>query len=108
MSAHSSWVAIGPSSWSGISIARSSARRWPTSTIAHLALSLERLDALAGRRPRADQQARHLFDGALRGGEADALEAPPRERVQALEREGQVRAALVGGDGVDLVDDDGL
>src|ERR1700722_13959922 len=62
------------------------------------------------------------LDGILRGGDADALwrrglagemgagaEAvfAGDEGVEALEREGEVGAALVVGDGVDLVDDDG-
>src|SRR5271167_928677 len=62
------------------------------------------------------------LDGILRGGDADALrgrglageEGAGREAVfagdegvEALERESEVGAALVVGDGVDLVDDDG-
>ncbi len=62
------------------------------------------------------------LDRVLRGGEADALrrcreageEGAGREtvfaadeRVEAFEGEGEVGAALVVGDGVDLVDDDG-
>ena len=62
------------------------------------------------------------FDGVLRGGEADSLwwrgEAGEElagaeavfagdEGVEAFEREGEVGAALVVGDGVDFVDDDG-
>ena len=62
------------------------------------------------------------FDGVLRGGEADALrrccEAGEEcagaeavfagdEGVEAFEGEGEVGAALVVGDGVDFVDDDG-
>ncbi len=55
---------------------------------------------------RADQQSSDGLDRPLRRGEADALGAALAERVQALERERQVRAALVAGHGVDLVDDD--
>ena len=53
----------------------------------------------------ADQQARHLVDRLLRRREADALQPPAGEGVEPLERQRQVRAALVGGNGVDLVDD---
>ncbi len=75
---------------------------------------MARVDDRAARRAvavestRADEQARDLLDRLLRGGEADALEPTPGEGVEALEREREVRAALVGGDGVDLVDDDRL
>ena len=62
------------------------------------------------------------LDGVLGGGEADALRGRGEagedgaggeavfaadEGVEAFEREGEVGAALVVGDGVDLVDDDG-
>jgi hypothetical protein len=60
--------------------------------------------ARAARGP--DQQAGHLLDGLLRRREADPLEAPAGERVEALERDGQVEPALVAGHGVDLVHDD--
>src|SRR5438552_18458035 len=56
---------------------------------------------------RPDQQPRHLLDRPLRGREADALEPAAGERVEPLEREREVRAPLVGGDGMDLVDDHG-
>src|ERR1700691_429072 len=61
------------------------------------------------------------LDGILGGGDADALRRAGQagkegaggeavfagdEGVEALEREGEVGAALVVGDGVDLVDDD--
>jgi hypothetical protein len=53
------------------------------------------------------QEARHLFQRPLRGGEADALQgAPPRQRLQPLQRERQMRAALGGNQRVNLVDDD--
>ena len=57
---------------------------------------------------RADEQTGDLFDRLLRRRQPDALQRPPRERVEPLERQREVRAALVGGDRVDLVDDDGL
>ena len=47
------------------------------------------------------------LDGALGRGQPDAGDGAPGERVQALEREREVRAPLVAGDGVDLVDDRG-
>jgi hypothetical protein len=53
----------------------------------------------------ADEQPRHLPDGLLRRREPDALQRAIRERVEPLERQRQVRAALVAGDGVDLVHD---
>ena len=49
-----------------------------------------------------------FLDGALGGGEADALGAAAGDVVEAFEREGQVAAAAVAGEGVDLVDDDGV
>ena len=61
----------------------------------------------AGLRTRPDQQARDLLDRLLGGAQADALQAPPAERVQPLEGERQVRAPLVPGDRVDLVHDHG-
>ena len=53
----------------------------------------------------ADQQPGHLLDRPLRRREPDALEAAAGERVEPLEREREVGAALVGGDRMDLVDD---
>jgi hypothetical protein len=55
--------------------------------------------------PRAHEEARDLFDGLLRGRQADARERPAAQRLQALQREREVAAALAGGDGMDLVDD---
>ena len=56
----------------------------------------------------ADEEARDLGDGIDGGGEADALRPPARERLEPLEREREVRAALVAGERVDLVHDHGL
>ena len=71
---------------------------------------------------RAAEEASYELDGILGGGKADALRrsgqacehCARREAVfaadegfEALEREGEVGAALVVGDGVDFVDDDG-
>ncbi len=53
----------------------------------------------------AHEEARDLLDRALRGREADALQRPPAERVQTLQRQGQVGASLVARQGVDLIDD---
>ena len=54
----------------------------------------------------ADQKARHFLDGLLRGRQADARETRPRQCFQPFQRQGQVSAALVGGERMDLVDDD--
>ena len=52
-----------------------------------------------------DQEARDLLDGPLGRGQADAHRPDRAERLQPLEREREVRAALVPRDRVDLVDD---
>ena len=54
------------------------------------------------------QEARNLLQRALRGGETDALQAASAEMLQALQRERQMRAALGGHEGVNLIDDDGF
>ena len=59
-------------------------------------------------RPTAREVAGHLVDGLDRGRQPDALGGPVEERVEPLEREGEVGAALGAGDGVDLVEDDRL
>ncbi len=55
------------------------------------------------------EEASHLLYGFDGGGEADALGAGAsvagHQRVEAGEREGEMRAALVVGDSVDLIDD---
>jgi hypothetical protein len=59
-------------------------------------------------RVHARQEAGHHVEWSLRGREPDALEPAARGRnqvVQPLERQGKVGAALVPGQGVDLVDD---
>ena len=72
--------------------------RTPASTIVDLAR-------------RADEEAPDLLQRILRRAQPDPLDVPRRGRaaarlrLQALEREREVRAALGGGDGVDLVDD---
>ena len=47
-------------------------------------------------------------EGALGGGEADAVGALVGDGVEALEGEGEVGSALVGDEGVDFIDDDGV
>ena len=64
-------------------------------------------DAVARARIRAAQESRDLLDGRLRRGQSDARQSVPRNRLQALERQRQMSAALVGGDCVDFIDDDG-
>ena len=49
-----------------------------------------------------------LLQRALRGRQPDALRWPLAQRLEPLEREHQVGAALGGRERVDLVDDDGL
>ena len=58
--------------------------------------------------PRADHEAADLLERVLGRAQADALRVAARLLGQALEREREVRAALRGRDGVDLVDDHGL
>ncbi len=53
----------------------------------------------------SDQKARNRVYGLLCGGQPDAHQRPFAERLQPLQRQRQVAAALVAGDGVDLVDD---
>ena len=55
-----------------------------------------------------DEQARDRLDGTLRRGQPDTRRALLAERFEPFEGEGEVRAALVVCDGVDLVDDDRL
>jgi len=57
---------------------------------------------------RADQQARDFFDRLLRCAETDPLERFAGERIEALQRQSQMRAALVLGDRVDFIDDQRL
>ena len=73
-------------------------RRWcPVSTMAHGA------GAPAPHSRRGD-----VLDGPLGGRQADALGPLAAGVLEPLERERQVRAPLVAGHGVDLVDDDRL
>ena len=61
--------------------------------------------AVGGEVARADEEARDVLDRLLRRRQPDARQAPPGEGLEPLERERQMRAALAGGHGVDLVDD---
>ena len=54
----------------------------------------------------AAEEAGDGLEGALGGGEADALRRGLGDLLEALQREGEVGAALGAGHGVDLVDDD--
>ena len=56
----------------------------------------------------ADQKAGDQLDRLLRRRQADALQPPAAQRVEPLQRQREMRAALVRRDRVDLVDDDGL
>ena len=54
------------------------------------------------------QESRHLFERPLRCREADALQRLLCQRLQPLQGQGKVRAALGGNQRVNLVDDDGV
>jgi hypothetical protein len=53
------------------------------------------------------EKAGDFFEGALGGGEADALDGMGSDGGETFKREGEVGAALGGYEGVNLVDDDG-
>ena len=55
---------------------------------------------------RPAEEARHLLERPLGGREPDPLRLGGGERAEALEAQGEVGAALGGGEGMDLVDDD--
>ena len=55
----------------------------------------------------AGEEACHRLDRVLGRRQANAQQAIATERRQALEREGEMAATLVGSDGVNLVDDHG-
>ena len=63
------------------------------------------VDDLAIRRPCADEKARHGLDRLLRGRQADPLQLAAAQILQSLQRQRQMRAALVRRQRVDLVDD---
>ncbi len=56
---------------------------------------------------RPDEKPGDLLDRLLRRRQADALHATVGDRLEPLEREGEVRAASRADHGVNLVDDDG-
>ena len=58
-----------------------------------------------GQRTVADEQPRDRLDRSLGGGQPDPRRALVAQRLEPLEREREVRAPLVPGDGVDLVHD---
>ena len=67
-------------------------------------LDVPGVDDRAGRT--AGQEAPDLLDRLLRGGEPDAHQPRSGQRLEPLERQREVRAALVRRERVDLVDDD--
>ena len=56
----------------------------------------------------AGEEGGEVLQRLLRGGESDELRAAADQRLQPLQRQREVAAALVAGEGVDLVDDDGV
>ena len=60
-----------------------------------------------GDRTPAGQEPGHLLDRADRGGQPDPLRGPVQQRVEPVQRDRQMGAALGAGDGVHLVDDHG-
>ncbi|MBV6412664.1 MAG: hypothetical protein OMOMHJEC_00447 [Xanthomonadales bacterium] len=61
--------------------------------------------AVGGDRRVADQKTRGLGQRALGRRQADPRQAPAAQRIQPFQRQREVRAALVAGERVDLVDD---
>ena len=61
-----------------------------------------------GQRTLPDHQPPDPLDGTLRRRETDARRPVVAQGLESFQREREVRAALVAGDGVDLVDDHGL
>jgi hypothetical protein len=53
------------------------------------------------------QERPHVRKRLLRRRQADALQRPLRQRLEPLERQGEVRAPFVPDEGMDLVDDHG-
>ena len=86
----------------GLTTRRSRSLRSPASTI----VDRPRLERVGRRRPaRAAEVAGHLVQRPLRRRQADADEARRVERLQPLQQQRQEDAALVGAEGVNLVDD---
>ena len=90
----------------GSSSARSRRRECPASTMMHGAWPA-RGPQCRPRRPRlrAGEESCDLLDGFLRGRQPDPHQRLRDNRLQPLEREREMRAALVAGDGVNLIDD---
>ena len=61
--------------------------------------------AVGGDVAHADQEPGDLVNGALSGGEPDSCDGLFRKGTQTLGRDTQMRAALIVGDGVKLVED---
>ena len=59
-------------------------------------------------RPPARDEAADLLQRPLRGREGDALNGPPDQTLEPLEREREMGAPFRPGDGMDLVQDDRL
>ena len=95
-SSQTSFAMMASSGERGSSSARSRSRTWPVSTISTSALAV------------ADQEARHVLERLDRRGEPDAHRRLAAERIEPLEREHQVRAALAARDRVQLVHDHAL
>ncbi len=58
--------------------------------------------------PAAHQKLRHPLDRTLGSRQADASQRTVAQRLQAFEGQRQVATALVAGQGMDLIDDDGV
>ena len=84
----------------GITTSISSGLRMPASTIVTGR-------GVTERRPPAEE-ARHLLERPLGGRQPDALGRCGRDLLEPFEGQGEVGPALGRGEGVDLVDDDGL
>ena len=91
---------------------RSSSTTSPRADMSAIGTTTSRSHSLvdgAGRpRPAPREVARHLVDRLDRRGQADALRRRLEQRVEPLERQGEMGAAFRAGHGVDLVEDDGL
>ena len=93
--------AIASSSPSGSSMATSSARRWP-------GVDDRAVGPAVGAGAGADQQRGDHLDGLLRRRQPHPGRWHGADVGEPFEREAEVAPALVPGQGVDLVDDDGL
>ena len=64
-------------------------------------------DRAFARGVRADQETRDFFDRSLRGGKADALQAPPADVIEPFQGEREVRTAPRLHHGMYFIDYDG-